>query len=92
MTSVPVRPPHRHASAEQAEQAEQAGRARGVFTADIDAVDLDAVIGFFCFFRVADRHSFGALCGWDLTDPERRAHYRTMLGDMIIRYLTGGAS
>ncbi|MBV9023746.1 MAG: TetR family transcriptional regulator [Streptomycetaceae bacterium] len=68
-----------------------AGRTRGVFTADIDAVDLHAMISSFCFFRVANRYTFGALYGRDLTDPERREYYRTMLGDMIVRYLAGEA-
>jgi AcrR family transcriptional regulator len=67
-----------------------AGRAQGVFTADIDAVDLHAVISSFCFFRVANRHTFGTLFGRDLTAKDRRDHYRTMLGDMVIAYLTGG--
>ncbi|MBQ0825726.1 TetR/AcrR family transcriptional regulator [Streptomyces tagetis] len=64
------------------------GRRSGLFTADADAVDLHAMISSFCFFRVANRHTFGALFGRDLVDPARRAHYRTMLGDMVIAYLT----
>lgn len=66
----------------------QAGHAAGVFTADIDALDLHAMISSFCFFRVANRHTFGALFGRDLVDPARREHYRAMLGDMVIAYLT----
>ncbi|MEV7105589.1 TetR/AcrR family transcriptional regulator [Streptomyces atroolivaceus] len=64
------------------------GRASGLFTADVDAVDLHAMISSFCFFRIANRHTFGALFGRDLVDAGRREHYRTMLGDMIIAYLT----
>ncbi|MFF5896189.1 TetR family transcriptional regulator [Streptomyces argenteolus] len=64
------------------------GRASGLFTADVDAVDLHAMISSFCFFRIANRHTFGALFGRDLVDGGRREHYRTMLGDMIIAYLT----
>ncbi|MFE9725215.1 TetR/AcrR family transcriptional regulator [Streptomyces sp. NPDC005794] len=64
------------------------GRASGLFTADVDAVDLHAMISSFCFFRIANRHTFGALFGRDLVDTGRREHYRTMLGDMIIAYLT----
>ncbi|MGW1007982.1 TetR/AcrR family transcriptional regulator [Streptomyces sp. NPDC002520] len=66
----------------------EAGRERGVFTADVDAVDLHAMISSFCFFRVSNRHTFRALFGRDLTEPDRREHYRTMLGDMVIAYLT----
>jgi hypothetical protein len=64
------------------------GRRSGLFTADVDAVDLHAMISSFCFFRVSNRHTFGALFGRDLVDPAQRAHYRTMLGDMVIAYLT----
>ncbi|MEU9638495.1 TetR/AcrR family transcriptional regulator [Streptomyces tendae] len=64
------------------------GQRTGLFTADVDAVDLHAMISSFCFFRVANRHTFGALFGRDLVAPEQREHYRAMLGDMVIAYLT----
>ncbi|GHA91534.1 MULTISPECIES: TetR/AcrR family transcriptional regulator [Streptomyces] len=64
------------------------GRESGLFTADVDAVDLHAMISSFCFFRIANRHTFGALFGRDLVAAGQREHYRTMLGDMIIAYLT----
>jgi AcrR family transcriptional regulator len=67
------------------------GRAQGVFTADVDAVDLHVMISSFCFFRVANRPTFHALFGRDLTASDRREHYRAMLGDMVIAYLTGPA-
>jgi hypothetical protein len=71
----------------------EAGREQGVFTSDIDAVDLHMLISSFCFFRVANRHTFGTLFGRDLTDPARRDHYRRMLGDIVVGHLTspGGA-
>ncbi|MFI5802013.1 TetR/AcrR family transcriptional regulator [Streptomyces sp. NPDC051561] len=65
-----------------------AGREQGVFTAEVDAVDLHAMISSFCFFRVSNRHTFRTLFGRDLTEAARRDHYRTMLGDMVISYLT----
>ncbi|GGY41915.1 TetR/AcrR family transcriptional regulator [Streptomyces djakartensis] len=64
------------------------GRRSGLFTADVDAVDLHVMISSFCFFRVSNRYTFGALFGRDLVDPAQRAHYRAMLGDMVIAYLT----
>ncbi|MFJ5994940.1 TetR family transcriptional regulator [Streptomyces sp. NPDC092370] len=64
------------------------GRESGLFTADVDAVDLHAMISSFCFFRVSNRHTFGALFGRDLLDRAQRAHHRAMLGDMVIAYLT----
>ncbi|MEV4974692.1 TetR/AcrR family transcriptional regulator [Streptomyces scopuliridis] len=66
----------------------EAGYEQGVFTADVDAVDVHVMISSFCFFRVSNRHTFRALFGRDLTEPARREHYRTMLGDMVIAYLT----
>ncbi|MGW9132400.1 TetR family transcriptional regulator [Streptomyces sp. NPDC055681] len=65
-----------------------AGRSSGLFHADADAVDVHAMISSFCFFRVSNRHTFGALFGRDLVAAERREHYRNMLADMIIAYLT----
>ncbi|MFD8167518.1 TetR/AcrR family transcriptional regulator [Streptomyces cellulosae] len=64
------------------------GQRTGLFRGDVDAVDLHAMISSFCFFRVANRHTFGALFGRDLVAPEQREHYRAMLGDMVIAYLT----
>ena len=56
----------------------------------MDAIDLHMMISSFCFFRVANRHTFGALFGRDLHRPRRqREHYRRMLGDMVVGYLAG---
>ena len=41
---------------------------------------------------MANRHTFGAIFGRDLTDPALRDRYRTMLGDMIVSYLTSAGS
>lgn len=68
------------------------GQESGLFTADVDAVDLHAMISSFCFFRVANRHTFGVLFGRDLVAAGQREHYRTMLGDMVIAYLTAERS
>jgi AcrR family transcriptional regulator len=67
------------------------GRAEGVFTRDIEPVDLHAMISAFCVFRVANRHTFGTLFGRDLTDPALRDRYREMLADMVVDYLRGAA-
>jgi AcrR family transcriptional regulator len=63
------------------------GRADGSFTRDIDAVDLHMMISAFCVFRVANRHTFGAIFDRDLADPGLRERYRQMLGDMVVEYL-----
>lgn len=64
------------------------GRADGSFQRPIEAVDLHMMISSFCFFRVANRHTFGALFGRDLTDPALRDRYRKMIGDMVVAYLS----
>ena len=66
-----------------------AGRAGGDFVADVDAVDVHMMISSFCFFRIANQHTFGALFGRDLTAPRHRSRYREMIGEMIVAYLTG---
>ena len=67
-----------------------AGRADGVFTAPVDALDVHMLISSFCVFRIANRYTFSALFGRDLTDPARRAAQRLMLGDLVVSYLTNG--
>ena len=66
------------------------GRRHGAFTRDVDAVDLHMMISAFCVFRVANRHTFGAIFDRDLTDPGLRERYRTMVGDMVVDYLGAG--
>jgi AcrR family transcriptional regulator len=67
------------------------GRAEGVFRRDADAVDVHMMISSFCIFRVANRHTFGALFGRDLMAAELRERYRRMLGDMVVDYLRASA-
>ena len=64
------------------------GRETGEFRDDIDAIDVHLMISAFCFFRVANQHTFGAIFGRDLLAPERRDHYRRMLSDMVVAHLT----
>lgn len=64
------------------------GRSAGVFVREIDAVDLHMMISAFCVFPVANRHTFRVLFDRDLADRERRGHYREMLADMVVGYLT----
>jgi len=64
------------------------GGDQGLFRTDVDALDVHMMISAFCFFRVANQHTFGAIFGRDLVDPGRRAHYRAMLSDMVVAHLT----
>jgi AcrR family transcriptional regulator len=63
------------------------GRAAGVFSRDVDALDVHMIISAFCVFRVANRNTFGAIFGRDLTNAAHRAHYREMLGDLVVGHL-----
>jgi Tetracyclin repressor-like, C-terminal domain len=64
------------------------GRAGGVFLRTVDPIDVHMLISAYCFFRMSNRHTFGAIFGLDMLDPARRDQYRTMVGDMIVSYLT----
>jgi AcrR family transcriptional regulator len=68
----------------------EAGRAGGDFVTEADAVDVHMMISAFCFFRVANQHTFGALFGRDMTAPEHRDRLRAMVGEMVVSYLRGG--
>ena len=68
------------------------GRREGAFTRDVDAVDLHMIISSFCVFRVANRHTFGAIFSRDLTDPRLRDGYRQMLVDVVVAYLQPDAA
>jgi AcrR family transcriptional regulator len=67
------------------------GHAEQLFRRDVDPIDVHMVISSFCVFRVANRHTFRTLFERDLTDPGRRDHYRRMLGDMVVDYLSATA-
>lgn len=64
------------------------GRSSGLFRDDVDAVDVHMVISAFCIFRTANRHTFHAVFERDMLDPGRRDHYRRMLGELVVEYLT----
>ena len=66
----------------------QRGRSEGVFRADVDPIDLHLAISSYCFFRVANRHSFGALFDRDLSEPKARARSRAQIVDMILAWLS----
>jgi len=66
------------------------GRREGIFRTGVDAIDVHLMISSFCFFRMANRYTFGAIFGRDLVDPQARDHYRSMVGDMVVRFLALG--
>ncbi|MGI5321297.1 TetR family transcriptional regulator [Actinomadura nitritigenes] len=75
--------------AELISQILDAGRTSGDFVAEADAIDVHMMISSFCFFRIANQHTFGALFGRDMTAPEHRERHREMIGEMVVAYLTG---
>jgi AcrR family transcriptional regulator len=64
------------------------GRESGAFRRDVDPLDLHMLISAYCVFRVANRYTFRAIFDRDLGSRDRREHYRTMLGDTVVAYLT----
>jgi AcrR family transcriptional regulator len=64
------------------------GRAEGLFRDDVDALDVHMVISAYCVFRIANRHTWSAIFRRDMLDPARREHYRALLGEMVLEYLT----
>jgi len=67
------------------------GRQEGVFRRDADALDVHMMITAFCFYRIANQHTFGTIFGRDLMADELRERYRTMAGDMVVDYLRAGS-
>jgi AcrR family transcriptional regulator len=65
------------------------GRQAGVFTRDCSALDVHLMISGLCFFRVSNRHTFGAIFGCDLAAPELRTRHRAMIVETVLAWLRG---
>lgn len=66
-----------------------------VFRDDVDAVDVHMVISAYACFHVANRHTFAAIFGRDMLDPQLQDSHRRLIGDMIVATMTdrpGGPS
>jgi AcrR family transcriptional regulator len=66
----------------------QRGRNEGVFKREIDPVDLHMAISSFCFFRVANRYTFGTIFGRDLAAAELGITHKRQICEMILSYLS----
>ncbi len=64
------------------------GYADGVFSRKVEPLDLHLFISAFAFFRVSNRFTIKAVFRRDTLDPSTREHYRKMLGDIVVDYLT----
>jgi AcrR family transcriptional regulator len=60
------------------------GRVSGAFRTDLDAIDVHMVISALCFFRAANRHTFGEIFRVDLSEPRRRHKHRLMIADAVV--------
>lgn len=65
----------------------QRGEASGVFTRQVDPTDLHQMISAACFFRVSNRHTFGAIFNRDLMSKDLKLRHRQLISDMILAYL-----
>ena len=64
------------------------GRDAGLFRDDLDALDVHMIISAYCVFRGANRYTFRAIFDRDLLDPDRRAHLRRLVGDLVVELVT----
>ncbi|MET0660996.1 MAG: TetR/AcrR family transcriptional regulator [Steroidobacteraceae bacterium] len=59
------------------------GRKEGVFRGDLDPVDVHLLVSAFCFFRVSNRFTFGAIFDRDLSDPKLRKRHKRLIVETI---------
>lgn len=67
------------------------GRNAGVFRSDVDALDVHIVISSYCVFQVANKHTFGFLFDVDFAERATQDHLRTMIGELVVGWLTAPA-
>ncbi len=63
------------------------GAREGVFRGTVDTLDLHMLISSFCFYRMSNRYTLGAIFGADTRAPERMAAHRAMIVEAVLRYL-----
>lgn len=63
------------------------GKREGVFRQSVDPVDVHLMISSFCFFRVSNRYTFGALFDRDLSAPALCLHHKRMLTNAVLNLL-----
>lgn len=66
------------------------GEALGEFREGLKAIDVHMMISAFCFYRVSNRHTFGALFAVDFDDPVLKAHHREMFVETLLRFVRKG--
>jgi AcrR family transcriptional regulator len=63
------------------------GEASGAFRCGVDPVDLHMLVSSFCFYRVSNRHTLGAIFGRDTMEPATASRQREMIVTAVLRYL-----
>jgi hypothetical protein len=76
-----------HGAVAMLERVLERGKRDGIFRADADPLDVHLMISSFCFFRVANRHTFGAVFGRDLHDPALRAPQKRLITEAVLSSL-----
>ena len=67
----------------------QRGQEQGLFRSDLDPVDVHMLISAFCFFRVSNRYTFGAIFQQDFSEPGCLEKHKRMIGDAVLSWLKG---
>lgn len=63
------------------------GEREGAFRPGLDPLDLHMLISSFCFYRVSNRHTLGAVFGCDLRAPATVRAHRRMIVEAVLRYV-----
>ncbi len=63
------------------------GEKDGAFRKGLDPLDLHMLISGFCFYRVSNRHTLGAIFGRDVGTPTAAAAHRRMIVETVLRYV-----
>ena len=59
----------------------------GVIRPGLDPHELHMTLNALCFFSVANRHTFEAQFGWDMSSPKARTQRRSEIADLLWRYV-----
>lgn len=69
-----------------------AGREQGLFRADVEPVGFYVALSGLGYFYQSNRYTLGTVLQVDLGDEARIAAYETLIADMVLAYLQGGAA
>ncbi|WP_374447715.1 TetR/AcrR family transcriptional regulator [Stella sp.] len=69
-----------------------AGREQGVFRTDVEPVGFYVALSGLGYFYQSNRYTLGTVLQVDLGEEARIAAYETLIADMVVAYLQGGAA